>query len=344
MRHGDGNWEPPATSAYVDEEQLKLLLKEVPGLLWESTAVVDEFYIPRAGSVDLLAVSIDGSITLVECKLHKNPQIRREVVGQILAYAGGLWRTPYEDFASRFAARAGRTLLDHLQNASGSQITDEDQLRASIHANLQSGTFRLVIAVDHITEELKFVIEWLNGHTASNIEVLALEAEYARDGGVEVLVPRFFGESTAKSAPTVAKMTESDMVATVSELADQAVRAAYERMIAHGREHGHHSAPGTAGMSYWYTVEDRPVSVWAIWPKEKVPSISVSFSSLAHYNKELAAAFLERLHSNPVLASKLTGVSAANLNKNPTIPVPGFLTEPGVLDHLLDSIDEILID
>src|SRR3954470_8687005 len=98
MRHMGGKWQPPATAANEDEKELKLLLKDIPGLLGESTAVVDEFYIPGAGQVDLLGVGIDGSITLVECKLENNPEIRRKVVGQVLAYAGGLWRTPYDDF------------------------------------------------------------------------------------------------------------------------------------------------------------------------------------------------------------------------------------------------------
>ena len=54
------------------------------------SAVVEEFWIPEAGTVDLLVVDRTGGLTLVECKLRANPEIRREVVGQILAYAGGL--------------------------------------------------------------------------------------------------------------------------------------------------------------------------------------------------------------------------------------------------------------
>lgn len=343
VKRANGKWQPPATSAYVNEEELKLLLKDVPDLLWNDTAVVDEFWIPGVGSVDLLGVGLDGSITLVECKLRKNPEIRREVVGQVLAYAGGLWRTPYDDFAARYATRAKQPLMDHLRAATRHDIEDEEGLRLAIHSRLQSGTFRLVIAVDHITEELKFVIEWLNGHTYPNVEVLALEAEYCKDGDVEVLVPRFFGETTAKSPPSITKLTEADMVATVDSLKDPAAKAVLQRILAHGHERGHHSAPGTAGMSYWYSVDGKPTSVWAMWPNEKVPSVSVSVGSLSNNSPARAIAFIERLQASSALSPYFIQISPLNMKKTPTVPVPGLLTQEGVLDEFLSAIDEVLL-
>ncbi len=186
---------------------------------------------PGAGSVDLLGVGLDGSITLVECKLKKNPEIRREVVGQVLAYAGGLWRTSYEDFAARYASRAGMSLIEHLQQTTEQVVEDEDALRAALHERLRSGAFRLVIAVDEITDELKFVVEWLNGHTAAGVQVIALEAEYVKDAGVEVLVPRFYGETVKKDGPVVVKQTEGDMVAAIEALRDPAVRQVFQRLL-----------------------------------------------------------------------------------------------------------------
>lgn len=191
---------------------------------------------PGAGSVDLLGVGLDGSITLVECKLKKNPEIRREVVGQVLAYAGGLWRTSYEDFAARYASRAGMSLIEHLQQTTEQVVEDEDALRAALHERLRSGAFRLVIAVDEITDELKFVVEWLNGHTAAGVQVIALEAEYVKDAGVEVLVPRFYGETVKKDGPVVVKQTEGDMVAAIEALRDPAVRQVFSACCSRARQ------------------------------------------------------------------------------------------------------------
>lgn len=344
MRQAGGDWQPPATTTYADEKELKLLLKDVPGLLWEDTAVVDEFWIPGAGSADLVGVGLDGSITIVECKLKKNPEIRREVVGQVLAYAGGLWRTSYDDFAARYASRAGMSLLDHLQAETGQVLESPDAFRSSLHTHLTTGTFRLVIAVDAITEELKFVVEWLNAHTAPGVQVIALEAEYAKDRGVEVLVPRFYGETIKKESPAVLKQSEAAVSAEIAALPDASARGVLEQLLAHGHAHGHHSAPGTSGMSYWYSVEGIPTSVWAMWPKQQPhPVVSLSFGSLNHASPARASAFLERLRERPELAAHLTQVTAETMNKFPTIPIVQGLALPGVLDHLLDAINSTLL-
>ena len=51
----------------------------------------------KAGPVDLLFINHNGLLTLVECKLWKNPEARREVVGQILDYAKELSQWSYTD-------------------------------------------------------------------------------------------------------------------------------------------------------------------------------------------------------------------------------------------------------
>lgn len=344
IRQSDGKWQPPATATYADEKELKLLLKDVPGLLWDDTAVVDEFWIPGAGSADLLGVGLDGAITIVECKLKKNPEIRREVVGQVLAYAGGLWRTTYDDFAARYASRAKMTLLDHLQAETGQVVENPDVFRSALHTRLATGTFRLVIAVDEITEELKLVVEWLNAHTAPGVQVIALQAEYAKDAGVEVLVPRFFGETVKKDAPAAVKQSEAAVVAEIAALTDASVRAVLEQLLAHGHEHGHHSAPGTSGKSNWYGVDGTPTSVWAMWPKQQPsPVVSLSFGSLNNVSPAKSATLLDHLRERSELAAHLTKLTPEAMNKFPTIPIVGGLALPGVLDHMLYGINTTLL-
>src|SRR4051794_32274419 len=107
IRHAGGAWHEPTTSAYANERELQNLVKLSPALLpgADALAVVDEFWVPGIGSADLVGVGALGDITIVECKLKANPEIRREVVGQTFAYAGGLWRMTYDDFALTFANR-----------------------------------------------------------------------------------------------------------------------------------------------------------------------------------------------------------------------------------------------
>ena len=60
-----------------------------------------------ARSVDLVAVGAAGQITVVECKLAANPEIRSSVIGQVFAYAAGLWSLSYDEFDRLFTDRAG---------------------------------------------------------------------------------------------------------------------------------------------------------------------------------------------------------------------------------------------
>src|SRR5579885_1114067 len=99
VRTGAGGWREPEVTAYENERELQELVSTAPDLLTgQRLATASTFWIPGIGSADIVGVGSDGSITIVECKLRANPEIRREVVGQLLAYAGSLWQMSYESF------------------------------------------------------------------------------------------------------------------------------------------------------------------------------------------------------------------------------------------------------
>ena len=62
------------------------------------------------GPIDLVFVNPDGLLTLVECKLWRNPQALREVVGQILDYAKELSRWSYVDLEQALQDRKSTRL------------------------------------------------------------------------------------------------------------------------------------------------------------------------------------------------------------------------------------------
>ena len=80
---------------FTEEGKLQDYLEKYPSLIPLSEIVEgasDLLCIGREvgagpGSVDLLFIDKDGLLTLVETKLVKNPEIRREVIGQIIEYA-----------------------------------------------------------------------------------------------------------------------------------------------------------------------------------------------------------------------------------------------------------------
>lgn len=128
----------------------------------------------RAGSADLVVVDARGEITIVECKRASNSDTRRRVIGQVFEYAAGLWKLEYHDLKRSFEAR--RTELT--EPFEELPDWDENAFRRAVSQNLEDGAFRLIIAVDEMTEELRKKLErtvvFLNCHTKDEVQVLAV--------------------------------------------------------------------------------------------------------------------------------------------------------------------------
>src|SRR4051794_19296494 len=112
---GENTWHSADAAPYPDEAALETLLHQSPGLLPGSAsaamAIVRRLQISAATEADLVGVDPSGRITLVECKLRRNREIRREVVGQVFAYAAALWKLPYDRFDQTFTRAGGTSLV-----------------------------------------------------------------------------------------------------------------------------------------------------------------------------------------------------------------------------------------
>ena len=133
-----------------------------------------------AGPVDLVLVTPHGDIVLVECKLWRNPQARREVVGQIIDYAKELPRHSFEAFdtAVRKASPAGQAAkTDSLYQRSGAQAAgiDEASFVDAVTRNLQRGRFLLLIVGDGIREGVQTIVEFLQQHAGMHFTLALVE-------------------------------------------------------------------------------------------------------------------------------------------------------------------------
>jgi hypothetical protein len=185
-------------------------------------------------------VSTQGVITLVECKLAANPEIRRSIVGQALAYASGVWRMTMQEFTAAWQSSTKKTLQDAIREALSPDVPfDEAEFVATVSANLASGRLRLILAVDRITDELRRIIEFLNDRTVSDFEVAALELHYVADGGTEILVPSVFGLEIAqqKAAAPANKTTEDALLKAVDAWCSLEVAAALRHIYTHASAH-----------------------------------------------------------------------------------------------------------
>lgn len=196
---------------YEKEDHLQRFLERYPALLAGDQVdtheprrwllVVREMPIPdredASGrwSLDHLFLDQDGIPTLVEVKRSTDTRIRREVVGQMLDYAANaLLNWPSDEIRSQFQNRCRSEDVDpdeELRRCLGSGIEPE-RYWTSVKTNLDAHRIRLLFVADEIPDELKRIIEFLNGQMKST-EVLGVELRQYEGQNLKTLVPRVIG-------------------------------------------------------------------------------------------------------------------------------------------------------
>ncbi len=202
-RKGNGNWISPADSGYASEDQLQAMIEEFPNLLPGVSAdsfVCREFNTDSGPIDNVIINSTDGSITLVECKLARNPEIRRKIVGQIIDYAASLHKLSFEEFHQRWKDRGGADLT--------SVETPRGPLSLGVKTNLEGARFTLLLAVDEINEPLKDMVILVNKKTDASFRVALIELARHSTEDTEILIPQTFGYEALK--PEVGEYEKRD--------------------------------------------------------------------------------------------------------------------------------------
>ena len=112
--------------------------------------------------LDILAVRASATRT-IECKLWKNPQSRREVVGQILEYGALLQGQSYSDVDAQVKATlkiSDKTIWQKAKYQCDSTI-DEAVFVDHFTNCLIDGSFDLILAGDGIRSDVKSVVSFL---------------------------------------------------------------------------------------------------------------------------------------------------------------------------------------
>lgn len=152
-----------------------------------------------AGRIDLAFINPAGRITLVECKLWRNPEARRKVVAQILDYARAITRWSYSDLQRQVCAATGRK--GNIPFEIAREIApdlEESRFIDAVMRNLRSGRFLLLIAGDGIREDVSAMAEMINRNAALGFSFGLVEvALYGIDGqdGALVVQPRIVAKT-----------------------------------------------------------------------------------------------------------------------------------------------------
>jgi len=128
----------------------------------------------NAGPVDLLFINNDGLLTLVECKLWKNPEARREVIGQILDYAKEISSWTYNELQAAIR-KSSKQQIQSLYQLVGSEELDESEFIDSVVRNLKRGRFLLLIVGSGIRESVELITDFLQRHAHMNFSLALVE-------------------------------------------------------------------------------------------------------------------------------------------------------------------------
>lgn len=348
IRRDHEEWRSPSGQAVKDELELQKILVASPSLLpgtGDTPLVAVEEFPVSAGRVDIVAVSAEGAITLTECKLRSNPEIRRQVLGQVLSYAGALWQMPFEEFEETFARRAGVALHDQPRLIEDEEWDYEDFRRATA-ANLQAGAFRVVVAVDDITDELKRTISFLNAHTTGSIEVLALELGYVRDGDIQILIPSVYGEESAvQKRTTESKAWNEDQfwehaagVSTPESLAT--IRTLHQWALGRGSSFFWGEGKRHPSMTAWIAVDGTESPLWTCYlADDDATSVGLNFGWLLSRSPlDKLVRLAADLRVIPAAAPLIDAVVDSNYRKRPGLPLPA-LADSAALDGFLAAYD-----
>ena len=187
----------PVAAGGVDEASLQELLFRFPETL--PVSAIDSAYedpVPvcrelstRAGKLDALYVNRHGRLTLVELKLWRNPQARREVIGQILDYAKELASWGYEDFqreVSRTLGRKGNMPFELVRERFPE--VDEAEFVDNVTLHLERGEFLLLIVGDGIREGVEHIVDFVQKHSGLRFNLALVESALYRDRGDRLIV------------------------------------------------------------------------------------------------------------------------------------------------------------
>ena len=159
-----------------------------------------------AGPIDNFMVTPSGLPVLAECKLWRNPEARREVVGQILDYAKELSRWSSSDLqreVSRRLGQDGNVLLDLVRKANPE--VDEQEFNDSLTTNLRRGRFLLLIVGDGIREGVEAIAEYLRTHAGLHFSLGLVELPfYTMPDGSRLVAPRVLLRTTIVTRSVVA--------------------------------------------------------------------------------------------------------------------------------------------
>jgi len=202
-------------------------------------------------------------VILVETKLSTNPELRRQVVAQLLDYGASLWRTvpslkQFEDLVLRFwrsnaceesrlkQATSLREGLEPLFHETCGPDWDYDVWQTALEENLANGRHVMLIVSSGLMDGLsRDLLQYAN--TCLNLPLYGVEIDVFRTGVIQLIVPRGvrYAASRPQSRPAQGRIDRAAFLAACTPVAARF----FETVIDEAQQHGLIVYWGTSGFS-----------------------------------------------------------------------------------------------
>jgi hypothetical protein len=138
-----------------------------------------------SGNIDNLFISPQGYLVLVETKLWRNPEAKRDVVAQSIDYASAISRWKFSDLdqaARKFTRQVERSelgLVEWIERYTHEPLDEESKLffEDAVSKNLRLGKYLLLIVGDRIRSSVVDMLSYINKypHLALNAALVELQ-------------------------------------------------------------------------------------------------------------------------------------------------------------------------
>lgn len=175
----------------------------------------------EAGPIDVVFINATGLLTLVECKLWRNPEARRTVVAQALDYAGAIKRWSYADLQRQVSAALRKPGNQPFAAVARSNPDlDEHRFIDAVSRAMRSGRFQIIIAGDGIREDVQAITDLVNRNAASAFSFAMVEvALYGFDSAL-LIQPRVLVR-TVTVERTVVLVREGSEQAVIEDIEEE---------------------------------------------------------------------------------------------------------------------------
>jgi hypothetical protein len=232
-----------------------------------------------AGAIDLLLIDAEGQVIIVETKLSRNPELRRQVVAQVLDYGASLWRTAptlkdFENLVLRYwrsdacedeRVKDATSLRQGVEPIFGELCEEDwsyDEFEASLAENLANGQHVLLVVASGLMDGLsRDLLQYTN--LCLNIPLYGVEIDVFETEARQLIVPRGvrYVPRAQRQRRTRRRTDRNAFLAACTPVA----AAYFERMLNEAEERGMIVYWGSSGFSVRMPMEP-PISVMYGYP------------------------------------------------------------------------------